>query len=439
MALRHKLIAARSLGTKAWMHFRTHGAASTASVVYNRLRHGAAHGAHAANIPIGSASSPFANETARLARDVFSKSQIAIIGDMNLPQCKKYRMLQKLEILEDANHAATHSHWQDLQRATNLLQLATAAIFYRVPAGPEYTYYLEECRRLGVKVIYDLDDPIFSSEIYKANVNLDFLTLAERTHLLSGCASYLMAMRAADHLIGSTPRICDEMRKLTGRPVTLWRNLIDGEARHAANRTISNATVQESPSDRVQIVYASGSRAHEADFRVIGAPLLAHMEAHENVDLHVIGYLELPDAFEKFEGRITSAQFTDFPDYLSELSRCDYGIIPLVDDVFNDCKSAIRYLDAALVKLPVIASATGDFKHVCKHDETALLAHNEADWADALTQLTKSSAERSRLGGAAYLDATATQTTKDYYYRLDRSLRTLLTPDAPMVELNNAA
>ncbi|MEO1650122.1 MAG: hypothetical protein AAFR60_03965 [Pseudomonadota bacterium] len=375
---------------------------------------------------------------ATLSQNIFPKPRIAVIGDMNLPQCRKYRMYQKLEVLEAAGIAASHSHWEDSSRGTNLLQTATVALFYRERQGDIFEHYLRECRRLGVPVLYDLDDPIFSREIYEANVNLNFLDPIERDSLLGSSPYYLMAMRAADGLIGSTPRICDEMAKLTGKPVSLWRNLVDAEARHAAS-LVNAVPPQRTDMGRIRIAYASGSRAHEADFRVVEAQLLRHLRDNTHVDLHVIGYLNLPSAFKPYADRITSEPFTDYTGYLTAIAACDYGIIPLVDDVFNDCKSAIRYLDAAMVRLPVIASAVGDFKHVCVHDQTALLASNALEWSNALDRMTSDAALRRRLSTAAGVDVFANQTTTGYLDRMPASLQRALRGPGQSLDLSYAA
>ena len=65
-------------------------------------------------------------------RRLFPQPTVAIIGDLNLPQCKKYRVIQKIEALQDSGIRCNHSHWLDIPRSLNLLQTATHAILQRL-------------------------------------------------------------------------------------------------------------------------------------------------------------------------------------------------------------------------------------------------------------------------------------------------------------------
>ncbi len=129
----------------------------------------------------------------RPAREVFGRGNIAIIGDLNLPQCKKYRVVQKIEALEQMGLKADLSHWQDIPRCINLLQTATCMILYRVQSNSLIEQYCAEAQRLGIPVGYDIDDPVFDKKTYSANKNLDALDPNEKAHLLAACGDYAEA------------------------------------------------------------------------------------------------------------------------------------------------------------------------------------------------------------------------------------------------------
>jgi hypothetical protein len=64
------------------------------------------------------------------APSLFRFGNVAIIGDLNLPQYKKCRVLQKLEAINTLGVANNYSHWQDIPRSLNLMQMASTAIIY---------------------------------------------------------------------------------------------------------------------------------------------------------------------------------------------------------------------------------------------------------------------------------------------------------------------
>ncbi len=231
--------------------------------------------------------------------DVFSRPCILIVGALDLPQCKKYRVLQKVEFFNSIGWACHYAHYMDEPRAISYLQFSTALIFYRVPVTAQMDAYLREATRLGVKTFYDIDDPVFSSEIYGENSNLKHLQAHERTHLLEGAVNYRDAMRKVDNLILSTSYLQKVAASEIGKPAYLWRNLADAatlsmvESLPGAGKDVSSGAVV--------IGYASGSRAHDEDFRVVCEALAETLRKYENVSLRVIGYLVVPPVLRGFQ------------------------------------------------------------------------------------------------------------------------------------------
>lgn len=359
------------------------------------------------------------------ARDLFHEPFVAVIGDLGLPQCKKYRVLQKLEILEKAGIKCGYSHWMDVPRATSLLQNASCVIFYRTHATASFCELVAEAVRLGLTIGYDIDDPIFDLAIYSENPNLDFITKREKNALLSQTSEYLAALRMADFVITSTPYMKECIQRSFRGPVYLWRNAVDSESVHAASLATDKRAAPASPGT-ITIGYASGSRAHEADFRTIESVLLQVLEAHPNVRIQVIGYADLPETFKPYARRIATEPVATYPAYLGLLARCDIALVPLVIDEFNECKSAVRFLDAAAVRVPVIAAATGDFKNVVVHGKNGLLAANEAEWLQAIELLIGDEAKRREIADGAKRHAEAVRVSSETFESFDTGVRRAL-------------
>ena len=88
-------------------------------------------------------------EGASPAGDVFGAPAVAIIGALDIPQCKKYRVLQKVEYFSLRGIACEYCDYRDLSQAFSLMQLATVVIFYRLPQGPSSAALIDEALRLG--------------------------------------------------------------------------------------------------------------------------------------------------------------------------------------------------------------------------------------------------------------------------------------------------
>lgn len=340
---------------------------------------------------------------------LFGLASIALIADLNLPQCKKFRVMQKVEALRDMGLQAHHSHWQNVPRSVNLMQTATHVIFYRVTGTDLFQSYLGEARRLGLSTSYDIDDPLFDEAVYGANRNLAFLPAAERQHLLSQCGEYLAAMRACDNIIVSTPGLGALAEARTGKPCYVWRNAVDAETLHAAKLALRDRERRTARSG-VVLGYASGSRAHGADFAAAEDAIIELLQRNANVSLTIAGHHEVSPKFAALAQRVKIVPFTDYESYVSTVAGFDINLVPLLQDRFNDCKSAIRFLDAAVVGVPTIASRTGDFVNIIDHGKTGLLADGDGSWLLHLEHLAGDAALRRKMGDAARRLALTSQT-----------------------------
>ena len=356
-----------------------------------------------------------------------AKPSVALIGSLDLPQCKKYRVVQKVEQLGGQHNCTVKiaSH-QDVPRAFDALQLATAVIFYRVPDSEVFQGYLKEAKRLGIPVCYDIDDPIFSRAIYTANANLATLSGSEKKHLLNDTAKYLAAMKQCDACIVSTPGMLEAATRYIDAPVYLWRNAIDAQSLAIA-KELAPSNCDEVVPQTLRIGYMSGSRAHDLDFELIVPALKRILETHSHVELVLAGHAKLPKPLEAFSSRISRRPFTSYRGYFQTISEVDIVVIPLLHDAFNACKSAIRFLEAGLLQKPTVVSAVGDFLHLVKDQETGFLAYSTEDWIDALDTLVRSAEIRTSTGAQAKSEILSQYTSTVIASRLSPDLLALLT------------
>lgn len=359
----------------------------------------------------------------RPASEIFGSGNVAIIGDLNLPQCKKYRVIQKVEALQQMGLSANFSHWQDIPRCINLLQTATCLVLYRVQNNSLIEQYCAEAQRLGLPVGYDIDDPVFDKPTYSANENLNALDPAEKADLLSTCGFYAEAFQLADFVIVSTPGMAEVAKKHFSGPIHLWRNAIDLETRQAALRYVLFGRKQQG--DKVRIGYASGSRAHNADFAVAEDSLIKVLAEHPQTELHIVGYHEPSKRLDVYSDRITQIPFQDYPTYIENVSQFDISLVPLLPDAFNDCKSAIRYLESSIVGVPAIATDIGDFSYLIDSGVNGFLAASDRDWHEMLSALVADPALREKTGTAA----------RDYVTREMLSETVAAGLDAPLLRI----
>ena len=76
-----------------------------------------------------------------------------------------------------------------------------------------------------------------------------------------------------------------------------------------------------------------------------------------------------------------------FYDWLGKNADWDIGIIPLVNNNFNKCKSELKYIEFSALGVPVVASDMNVYNEAIEDGVTGFLANNEDEWVDKLSLL----------------------------------------------------
>lgn len=328
---------------------------------------------------------------------------IAMIGDLNLPQCKKYRVEQLAELWAAVGVEYRFSHYQDVPRCMDVLQSATHLMLYRLQRHDLLTMYMYEARRLRLPILYDIDDPLFSVEAYATYGNMGVLPPELKAHFLSQAPLYLDAMNGADVTSFSTPGLRDHAVTLSPRPAFVRRNFADRstlEAGRAARDLVGAAAASQTG---FTLCFASGSQGHEVDFQTIAPQVEDFLSAGQDHKLLVLGHFRTDLLAPGLRSRVETRPFTGYAGYLEHLARADAAIMPLADDLFNRCKSGVRVIDAAAVGVPAIVGAVGDLPALIQNEVTGFVAHSPQDWSAAFATLAADKAAAREMGRRARL------------------------------------
>ncbi|WP_419728603.1 glycosyltransferase [Lichenicola sp.] len=361
---------------------------------------------------------PYETPTPDAHRAVLAPS-VLIIAELSIPQCAKYRVWQKQELLQSLGWTCRVIGWRELDQVMTALQFCTEVILYRVPGEPAVLDILAEAKRLGLDPWWEVDDLIFDEPLYRKNSNLATLAPDLRRQVLAGIRLYRRAMLSCRRTIASTSRLAQCMAEAGIETTQVVENALDAgtlevaaslrlrrehAARsHSAPRHPADAAAGPAP---VTIVYGSGTKTHDADFLVAGPAILSLMQRHSQVRLRIVGDLTLPPGFERVSDRVEELAGTDYRAYLGLLAQADIAIAPLEATLFNDAKSNIKFQEASILGLPSVVSPRQAFRDVVVQDSNGLLADTREDWETALERLVLDPQLRQRLGARALIDVT---------------------------------
>jgi glycosyltransferase involved in cell wall biosynthesis len=275
-------------------------------------------------------------------------------------------------------------------------------VVYRVPATDWVLEVVGRARGRGLPVLFDADDLIFDRDVAVGLPALETMSRDDAERYLHGVDRYRTTMEACDAYIASTPMLARHAREMVKKPVERFDNgvgiRLGGISDHEARR-------QRQPG-ALRIGYFSGTDTHDHDWRSIEAAIEGVLSKHQQVQLWLGGRLGPTPRLDGFGERVRRLPFQKWTELPATLRDVDVNLSPLVlDNGFNEAKSAIKWLEAALVATPTIASPTESFRDAIDDGRNGLLARTDDEWVAAIERLLEDDALRTRLGQRARRDA----------------------------------
>lgn len=172
----------------------------------------------------------------------------------------------------------------------------------------------------------------------------------------------------------------------------------------------------ETDSDKIVIGW-QGSITHQEDLKMVMPAIMKLMKEYPNMYLELVGGItekQLPILFkgmtENMINRISckggTLAYDTFPELLSK-QKWDIAIAPITDDLFNQSKSHIKWMEYAMMQIPCVASNVYPYREpiqgteVIVNESTGILAKKN-EWYDKLKDLIENKRKREIIGQNAY-------------------------------------
>jgi glycosyltransferase involved in cell wall biosynthesis len=290
-------------------------------------------------------------------------------------------------------------------RAPQLREAALGAdivVLYRVPATPAVLDTIAAARARSIPVLFDVDDLIFDPSVADDIPALRQLPVDEATLWLEGVNRYRTTLEHCDGFIGSTAMLVEHAQRVTGLPAAQF----DNGPPLLLSRASDNAVRMPRTPGPLRVGYLSGTTTHDEDWAFVEPAIVSVLEERPAVELWLAGHLGPTPALDRFGDRVRRLPFRDWREVPQLLRDLDVNLAPLQPGGrFNEAKSAIKWLEAALVDTATIASPTGPFRAAIRHGENGLLARDPADWCTSLRMVLDDDQLRAALGTRARRDA----------------------------------
>ena len=346
--------------------------------------------------------------------------------DESVPHPARYRVTHQREQLE-AQRVSTDQVYY-LQLELDMVRYYRTFIFFRCPYTDTIGRFIEIAKELNKHVLFDIDDLVIDTKYTDTNVFVQALKGRDKEIYDDGVNRMGKTLRLCDAAITTTERLAAELNKYVPE-VYINRNT----ASEAMLLYSDEARKEKKQGNNVKIGYFSGSYSHSADFDLIKPVLIKLLQNYSNLELHLVGEINLPEDLKTFEKQIVIHPFVDWKKLPSLIAGVDINLAPLTEGAFNEAKSENKWVEAALVEVPTVASKVGAFDRMIDDGNTGLLCADESDWETALRELIEHPQRRLEIAGNAYRYCKEHCTTLKNGYGLYQFLKRYMTPNIGFV------
>lgn len=325
-----------------------------------------------------------------------SYKDVLFINGCTLPHPTRYRVDHQIEQLLANGYTADLVFYEKLD--LEMEKYYKTFVFFRCPITDTIRDFITKAKMQNKVIFYDIDDLVFDKEYTKTIKHLNNMSKEELDLYYNGITRMGETLKLCDYAITTTPTLANELKKYV-KEVFINRNVASEKMAELSIRATKNRVKDDS---KVVIGYLSGSITHNADFELVLPTITEIMKKYAHVYLKVVGILDLPEELKPFSERILKEPFVSWKKLPDIVASLDINLAPLEDSLFNRAKSENKWVEAALCKVPTVASDIGAFQEMIVDGKDGFLCKNEKDWFSILDKLILNKELRKKIGEEAY-------------------------------------
>lgn len=291
--------------------------------------------------------------------------------------------------------------------AVELIEHVDVLVVCRALYTPHVAAVIARAQALGKRVLFDVDDLIFDDRyahliMETLDQTVDETALQNWFGWISRCGATL---RLCEGAITTNEFLAERIRQFADVPTCVIPNFLNrAQIELSAELREARAEPVLLQDGSIRLGYFSGTPTHNRDFAIV-EPAIAQLFAEDpSVRLLVVGFAPESERLARFADRVETLPLQDFLNLQIAIGGVDINLVPLQDNVFTNCKSELKYFEAAVVGTVTVASPTYTLRESISHGENGFLARAQ-DWYEELSRATSELVHLPRIADAATADA----------------------------------
>jgi glycosyltransferase involved in cell wall biosynthesis len=313
---------------------------------------------------------------------------------------RRYRAFHLYEQARLANLDCQLSHVID-PAIQEKIKSANIIVIHRAAYDRLIAWIIDELHRKDGILIFDIDDLVFDMEAIKFISSPDFADPVRYALYQENVGRTLKTLEACNFVTTAGEFLMQRVKQL-GKVAYIHRNAFSLEMLACSEQAYQ---VHRNSHERVVIGYASGTPTHDQDFALIKPSLRSVLKRHPEVELFLVGTVSPGKDWGDLEGRIRRIPRQPWRKLPEIQAQFAINLAPLlVNNPFGQSKSEIKYIEAALLRIPTIASPSEAFTHAIRQGDNGFIANNNQEWEEILERLITHPTMQRSIGERAYED-----------------------------------
>jgi len=322
-------------------------------------------------------------------------------------------MVQVLNSEPQDGCCASFFFQEDLHRIEEITAAADVLVICRSGYNHKINQLITKFRIRRKRVYFDVDDFVFNTAYAHLLVNTLGLDREDQRvweDWFAMISRMGQTLRLCDGAITTNEYLAARITEFAQLPVKVVSNFMNREQIELSQQIFRNKQSGGfARDDAIHLGYFSGSPSHNLDYAIIEAALESVLESDARTRLMVVGYIDAGPSLARFGNRVIRQPFHDYVNLQRLISRVEFNLMPLQANIFTNCKSELKYFEAAIVGTLSIASPSHNYASSISDGKNGYIARAH-QWASVLGRAIANIETYPDMAEVAYQDALAKYT-----------------------------